>query len=83
MIPTLSPSSFENFAKDNGYNIAPAVSPVPARTYADRQTQEAFDAFNAGAQSVARMLNWSTLETEALREKLLAIAPRSGGVVHL
>jgi hypothetical protein len=65
---------FDVWAKREGYDIAPAVSPIPARTYADRDTQAAFDMWNAGAAHVARMVTESTLETEALREKLLAFA---------
>jgi hypothetical protein len=59
---------FDVWAKREGYDIAPAVSPLPARTYADRDTQAVFDAWNSGAASVARMLIESTLETDALRE---------------
>jgi hypothetical protein len=65
---------FEDWAKDHGYNTAPAVLPAANRVYADRDTQAAFDAWNAGAASVARMITESTLETEALREKLLKLA---------
>ena len=67
-------SPFEQWAHENGYNTSPAVSPAPTRVYADSQTQAAFDAWDAGAADVARMVTESTLETEALREKLLAIA---------
>jgi hypothetical protein len=70
----LVPSPFEIFANDEGYNLAPAVSLIPIRIYADRETQVGFDAFNAGARSVARMLTESTLETQAFREKLLELA---------
>jgi len=38
------------------------------------QTEVAFDVWNSGAGYVARMVTESTLETEALREKLLALA---------
>ena len=65
---------FEVWAKREGYDIAPAVSPTAIRKYADRDAQAAFDAWNAGAAGVARILTESTLETEALREKLLAFA---------
>ena len=44
------------------------------RTYADRDTQKAFDAYSAGAADTARMVTESTLQTEALREKLLAMS---------
>ena len=55
------------------------ISPPPCLSslisiYADRETQLVFDAFNAGARSVARMLTESTLETQAFREKLLELA---------
>ena len=43
----LVPSPFEIFANDEGYNLAPAVSLIPIRIYADRETQVVFDAFNA------------------------------------
>jgi hypothetical protein len=64
---TLKPSA-------NGYDIFPAVVPTANRTYADRQTQAAFDAWNAGVQSLARMLTESTLETQALREHIRKLA---------
>jgi hypothetical protein len=59
---------FDVWAKRAGYDIAPAVSPISARTYADRDTQAVFDAWNSGAASVACMLTESTLETDPLRE---------------
>jgi hypothetical protein len=71
---TLAPSPFDLWATREGYNIAPAVSPCPLRQYADRDTQKAFEAYNAGAAHTARMVTESILETEALREKLLALA---------
>jgi hypothetical protein len=71
---TLAPSPFEILAKSKGYDTAPAVSPVPTRTYADRVTQDAFDMWSAGAAHTARMVTESTLDTEALREKLKDIA---------
>ena len=67
-------SPFEQTAIALGYDIAPAVSPISTRIYADLQTQTAFDMWNAGAAHVARMITESTLETEALREKLLAMS---------
>jgi len=70
----LAVSPFEIWAAREGYNTAPAVVPAADRTYADRQTQAVYDAYRAGAADTARMLTESTLETEALREKLLAIA---------
>jgi hypothetical protein len=70
----IAPSAFEQTATALGYDIAPAVSPDKLRVYADRVTQDAFDMWSAGAAYVARMVTESTLETEALREKLLAIA---------
>ena len=76
-VPTLAPSAFEIWAKREGYDIAPAVSPIPTRIYADRVTQDAFNAWNGGSANVARMVTESTLETQALREKLLAIAGES------
>jgi hypothetical protein len=74
MPAALISSPFEQWASDRGYDLTPAVSPSDIRQYADRDTKAAFDAWTAGAQSVARMVTESTLETEALREKLLAIA---------
>jgi hypothetical protein len=70
----LAPSAFEVWAAREGYDIARAMSPSPNRMYADRQTQAASDAWNAGAKSLARMLTESTLETEALREKIRELA---------
>jgi len=55
----LAPSPFEQWAQDNGYNIAPAVLPAPNRTYADRDTQAVFDAWNAGAEENSRVLTCS------------------------
>jgi hypothetical protein len=66
----LVPSPFEAWAVAHGYNIAPAVVPAPDRRYADRDTQAAFDAWDAGCRYVAMILTESTLETEALREKI-------------
>ena len=70
----IAASPFDVWASAHGYNTAPAVAPIPTRTYADRDTQATFDAWNAGAAHLARMLTESTFETEALRQKLLAIA---------
>jgi hypothetical protein len=63
-------SPFDEWAPRHGYDIAPAVSPTDIRKYADRDTQAAFDAWNAGAVSVARIVTESTLETDALRERI-------------
>jgi hypothetical protein len=52
----------------------PAVLPADNRDYADAQTQAAFDAWSAGAGHVARMITESTLEAEALREKMRELA---------
>jgi hypothetical protein len=68
------PLPFEEWAVAHGYGTAPAVSPTGIRQYADRDTQAAFEMWNAGAASVARMVTESTLDTEALREKLLSLA---------
>ncbi len=73
MIAT-APYPFEIWASSEGYDIAPAVLPGANRTYADRDTQAALEAWNAGAQSVARMVTESTLETEALRERIQTLA---------
>lgn len=54
--------------------VCRTVLPAASRTYADRQTQAAFDAWNGGAGYVATMVAESTLETEALREKIRALA---------
>ncbi len=72
----IAPAScpFEQWAQDNGYNTAPAVLPAANRAYADRDTQAAFDAWNGCGRYLARMITESTLETAALREKLLAFA---------
>ena len=70
----LARSPFEVWAAREGYNTAPAVASSDLRTYADRDTQAAYEAWQAGAAQVARMVTKSTLETESLKEKLLAIA---------
>lgn len=70
----LAPSPFEQFAADKGYDLTPAVSPTDLRIYADARTQEAYEIWQAGAASVARMLTESTLDTPALREKIRALA---------
>lgn len=74
MTVNLTCSPFDLWAADNGYDIAPAVSPTPIRIYADRDTQAACNAFQGGARSVAVMITESTEETEALREKIRQIA---------
>jgi hypothetical protein len=66
----VAPFPFQVWAVREGYDIASALLPAANRTYADRQTQAAFDAFNAGAMSVAVMVTESTIETEALRERI-------------
>jgi hypothetical protein len=70
----IAPSPFEQWAITHQYDTAPAVVPTPDRRYADRNTQAAFDAWNAGEKNVARKLTESTLETEALQEKIQALA---------
>lgn len=71
---SLAPSAFEQWATKHQYDVAPAVLPAENRVYADSQTQAAFDAWNAGAAHVARMLTESTLETPALRERIRQLA---------
>jgi len=66
------PTAFEVWARCRGYDIGPAVVPSDIRQYADRETQAAFDAWNAGAQSVARMLTESSIYTEAPRRFVVA-----------
>ena len=65
---------FGQWAADHQYDTAPAVSPSETRIYADRRTQEAYDAYRAGQRSVARMITEATLETEALRERIKQFA---------
>jgi hypothetical protein len=60
---TLAPSPFEQWAASHGYDISPTVLPGAICQYVDRDTQAAFEAWNAGAQSVAKMITESTLET--------------------
>ena len=71
---SLVPSAFEQWASSRNYDIAPAVLHAADRVYADRSTQEAFDAWNAGAQSIARVFTDSTFETEAFRERIRKLA---------
>lgn len=71
---TLIPSRFEFFAKSHGYNLVPAISPSDIRQYADKLTQEAFDAWKDGACYVATILTESTLETPALIERIGGLA---------
>lgn len=71
---SLAPTPFDVWASSCGYDITPAVSPIPTRIYAERRTQEVYDAYIAGCRDTARMVVESTLETPALREKLLALA---------
>jgi hypothetical protein len=70
----IAPSPFEQWSSENGYDITPTVLPCPLRQYANIQTQCAYEAWCAGARVVARMVTESTLDTEALREKLLGLA---------
>jgi hypothetical protein len=72
--PQLAPTAFELFAADRQLDTAPAVFPDSTRIYADMRTQTAFEFWNAGAASLARMLMESALETEALREKIRELA---------
>jgi hypothetical protein len=71
---TLAPSPFEQWAQDEGYDTAPAVSPSPDRRYADRDTQAAFDASDAGCRYVAMIVTESTLETAALIDRIRKLA---------
>jgi hypothetical protein len=71
---SLALSAFELWAVREGYYTAPAVVPCPLRQYADRDTQKAFETYQADSANTARMITRSTLDTEALREKLLATA---------
>jgi hypothetical protein len=70
----LAQSPFDVWATREGYDTAPAEVPCPLRQYADIVTQKAFEAYQAGAADTARLVTQSTLETEALREKLKALA---------
>jgi hypothetical protein len=70
----LAPFPFELWAAREGYNTAPAVSSptsAPMRTVTLRLR---YEAWIAGAAHVARMVTESTLETEALRDKIQALA---------
>jgi hypothetical protein len=71
---SLAPTSFEQWASQHGYDLAPAVLPAADRVYADRGTQAAFDAWNAGASSIALMSFDSTFETEAFWEEMRELA---------
>jgi len=55
----LASSPFDQWAIEHQYDIAPAVLPTEIRAYADRQTQAAFDAWNAGTAHVARIITES------------------------
>jgi hypothetical protein len=50
------------------------VVPAENRTYADRQTQAAYEAYRAGTAEFARLITESKLETQALRDKVRALA---------
>jgi hypothetical protein len=69
----LTPSPFEVWAAREDYDTALSVSPCPLRQFDDRDTQKAFEAYQAGAAHVARIVTESTLEIEALRERLLPL----------
>ena len=69
----LAPSPFELWAISEGYDVAPAVLPATGR-YADSRTQELYEAWTGGQQSVARMLTDSTINTEAMRQKIRELA---------
>jgi hypothetical protein len=71
---SLAPSPFELWASADGYATARAMSPCPLGQYADSATQDAFRVWNASAVHTAHMITLSTLDTEALQEKLLSIA---------
>jgi hypothetical protein len=70
----LVPSPFEEWASYYGYDISPAVCPSDIRRYADKLTQDTFDAWNAGTANVARMPKESTFETDRLRELIRNLA---------
>jgi len=70
----LAPTPFERWAIEHQYDITPAVPPALDRVYADSETQAACKAWAAGAQHGARMLQDSTFETEAFREKMRDLA---------
>ena len=65
---------WENLSNDRSY---PPVFPDSTRIYADMKTQTAFEFWNAGAAHLARMLTESTIETEALRERIRKLARQS------
>ena len=71
---SLVPTPFELLAAECQLDIAPAVFPDKDRVYADMRTQTAFEFWNAGGANLARALTESTLETEALREKIRELA---------
>jgi hypothetical protein len=67
-------SPFEVWASANGYDIVLAVAQSDLRTYADRDTQAAYEAWSAGVAYVVRIVTESDWETEVLRDKLKALA---------
>jgi hypothetical protein len=68
------PNTFERWVTDNLCDITTAVLPAENRVYADPQTQAAFDAWNVGAASVARVLTECAVDTPALRERIRELA---------
>lgn len=48
------PSAFEKWATSRGYCIAPAVLPSADRVYADRRTQEVYEAWCDGSAHGSR-----------------------------
>jgi hypothetical protein len=70
----IAATAFDEWASSRGYDLAPAVLPAPDRMYADRQTQEAFDVWNAAVARVARVFGNSTIETDAFISRLRGLA---------
>ena len=70
----IPPTAFDEWASTRGYNLAPAVLPAPDRIYADRQTQEAFDAWSAAVARGARVFANSTIGTDAFISRLRGLA---------
>jgi hypothetical protein len=70
---SLVPTPFEQWALACGYDIAPPLA-LPNRKYNDPLTEKLHEAWQARGEHIARLLTESTLDTEALREKILGLA---------
>ena len=62
----LIPTAFEQWASTQQYDLARVVNPDTKRLYADLRTQDAYDAWIAGAAHIAKGIIGGIIEDEVL-----------------